>query len=85
MKWPVKIGAIQDVKSESRATPRSDAWRFLIYGLSLAAMPIPAFSYKDEKRIHACLFLLEYAYGRAAERIALAFQWVEGRGRQLPL
>ena len=31
MKYPVEIGAIQDVKRESRVTPRSDAWRFLFY------------------------------------------------------
>ena len=31
MKCPGEIGARQAVKPESRVTPRSDAWRFLLW------------------------------------------------------
>ena len=42
MKYPVEIGAIQDVKRESRVTPRSDAWRFLcVIGMSRACGESP--------------------------------------------
>jgi hypothetical protein len=62
MKCPGEIGARQAVKPESRVTPRSDAWRFLLWVMYCRAKSPQ--KRKQTPQIGACFDEIRINYAR---------------------